>query len=150
MQVVAFPKRRYPRTRLDGVITHATVMKRLLPLKHMILYGNQRSSGYRGLFSQGIGRPECEAGRLPPAGTDVSNPAPYIGCTLQLSLTETLHYRCLHRCFRWVSSVATPHSELARTNIAVDRAAILFFIWGSRFKISTRTSAILVDFDGFS
>ena len=121
-------------------------MKHLLPLKHMILYGNQRSSGYRGPFSQGLRQPECEADSLPPAGADVSYPAPYICCTLQLSLTETLHCRCSHLCYRWVSSVATPHSELARTNIAVDRAAILYFIGVSRFKTSTRTSAILVDF----
>ena len=66
----AFPKRKYPHTRLDGVITHATVMKHLLPLKRMILYGSKRSSGYRGLFSQGIRQPECEADRLPPAGAD--------------------------------------------------------------------------------
>ena len=66
--------------------------------------------------------------------------------TLQLSLTETLHFRCSHRYFRRVSSVVTPHSELARTNIVVDRAAILFFVRVSRFKTSTRTSAILVDF----
>jgi len=42
--------------------------------------------------------------------------------------------------------VATLHSELARRNIAVDRAAIVFFIRGSRFRTSTRSSAILVDF----
>jgi len=71
-KIVAFPKRRYPRTRLDGVITHVTVMKRLLPLKHMILCSNQRTSGYRGLFSQGIRQPECKVNCLPRAGADVS------------------------------------------------------------------------------
>ena len=35
-------------------------------------------------FSQGIRQPECEADGLPPAGADVSYPAPYICCTLQL------------------------------------------------------------------
>ena len=58
----------------------------------MILHGNKRSSGYRGLFSQGIRQPECEADRLTPAGADVSYPAHCICCTLQLSLTEALHY----------------------------------------------------------
>ena len=87
---VTVPKRRVSRTRLDGVITHATVMKCLLPLKHTILYGNQRSSGYHGLLSQGIRQPECEANRLPPAAADVSYPAPYVCCTVQLSLTRDI------------------------------------------------------------
>jgi hypothetical protein len=47
-------------------------MKPLLPLKHIILCSNQRTSGYRGLFSQGIRQPECEVDRFPRAGADVS------------------------------------------------------------------------------
>jgi len=66
----------------------------------MILYGNQISSGYRGLFSQGIKQPECEADRLPPAGADVFYPPPYICCSLQLSLTEALHC-AIHTYMVW-------------------------------------------------